>query len=59
MAPGVHTMARKYFNRSNMIGRDEVEQLQMDQSSAVYCLKFGFCLECSSGMFLDATFSSV
>ncbi len=31
----------------------------MDQSPAAYCLKFGFCLQCTSGMLTSATVSTV
>ncbi len=32
----------QYFERSNMIGRGKASQLQMNQSAAMYCLKFGY-----------------
>ncbi len=51
--------AKKYFERKNTIGWSEADQLQMDRSPTVYCLKFGFCLQCTSGMFTSATFSTV
>ncbi len=39
--------------------KGDASQLKMYQSAAMYCLKFGFCLQCTSGMFLDAAFSTV
>ncbi len=55
----MHTHAKKYFERKNMIGWSEAGQLQMDQSPATYCLNFGFCLQCTSGMFMSVIFSTV
>ncbi len=46
----IPTHVRKSFERRNMIGWGEAGQLQMDQSAALHCLKFGFCLQCTSGM---------
>ncbi len=51
--------AKKYFERKNTIGWSEADQLQMDRSPTVYCLKFGFCHQSTSGMFTSATFSTV
>ncbi len=51
--------AKKYFERKNTIGWSEAGQLQMDQSPATFCLKFVFCLQCTSGMFMSSTFSTV
>ncbi len=36
------------FSSKLWIGRGEAGQLQMDQSAAVYFLKFGFCFQCIS-----------
>ncbi len=43
-------MQRNTFERKNTISWSEAGQLQMGQSPAVYCLMFGFCLQCTSGM---------
>ncbi len=53
------THAEKYFERKNTIGWSAAGQLQMDQSPAANCLKFCFCLQCTSGMFTSATFLTV
>ncbi len=53
------THAKKYFERKNTIGWSKAGQLQMDRSPAAYCLKFGFCRQCTSGMFMSPTFSTV
>ncbi len=58
MAPGKHAMARKYFKSSNTITSDEAGQLQMDQSAAMYCLKFDFYFQCISDIFPYTTFLS-
>ncbi len=51
--------AKKYLEKKNTIGWSEAGQLQMDQTPVAYCLKFCFCLQCTSGMFMSATFSTV
>ncbi len=54
----MRTHAKKYFEMKNTFGWSKAGQLQMDQSPAVYCLKFGFCLQCTSDMFTSATFTT-
>ncbi len=51
--------AKKYFERKNTIGWREAGQLQMDQSLATYCWKLGFFLQCTFGIFMSVTFSTV
>ncbi len=45
MAPGVHAMVRKYFERSNTIGQGKAGQHQMDHSSCVLFEIWAVCRE--------------
>ncbi len=54
MEPDAHTCYEIFWKKEHDWLKQSC-QLQMDQSPAVYCLKFGFCLQCTSGMFTLST----